>query len=249
MNLKDLLLRMLPRGFRMALRRLRLKMISRRYRGLSAPEVFSKIYQQGAWGDSGDSAQPFYSGTGSHDAVTVDTYVAALTSFLNSMGGKSTVLDVGCGDFNVGSRLREYCSSYLAADVVPSLIEYNRVKFAALQVDFRVLDIISERAPAVDVIFIRQVLQHLSNSQIQSAIANLRESCRFLVVTEHLPAGAGFQANLDKPAGPDIRSYIGSGVVLSLPPFSINAKSVRELCRVRDADGFIVTSVYEFSGG
>jgi len=247
MYLKNLLLGMLPGGFRLALRRLRVNLISRKYRGLPASEVFSKIYQQGAWGGSSDSKQPFYSGTGSHDTVTVDTYVKALADFLQSIGQKPAVVDVGCGDFNVGSRIRAYCSTYMATDVVPALIEYNRVKFAALVVDFQVLDITSERARAVDVIFIRQVLQHLSNAQILAAIANLQESCRFLVVTEHLPAEASFQANLDKPAGPDIRSYIGSGVVLSLPPFNMAAKSVRELCRVRDTDGFIVTTAYEFS--
>lgn len=249
MSLKKLLLRLLPSELRMALRRIRGRLTSRGYRGLSASEVFSKIYQRGAWGNSADPEQPFYSGSGSHEAVTVDTYVDAVARFLRALPERPKVLDVGCGDFNVGSRLRSFCSNYLAVDVVPALIDYNRGKFSSLQVDFQVLDITSERAPPVDVIFIRQVLQHLSNAQIHSAIGNLQKSCRYLIVTEHLPAEAGFQENLDKPAGPDIRGYIGSGVVLSLPPFNLASRSAQELCRVRDEDGFIVTVVYEFLNG
>ena len=246
MRFKEILLRFLPTRARMALRKMRSRLVLRSYHGSSTSEIFSKIYERRAWGESANPSLPFYSGSGSHDVHTVETYVEAVACFLQSLREKPTVIDVGCGDFNVGSRIREYCSSYLAVDVVPELIEYNREKFAALHVDFQVFDITSERAPAVEVIFIRQVLQHLSNVQIRAAIGNLQESCRYLIVTEHLPAAPGFPVNLDKPAGPDIRGYIGSGVVLSLPPFCVVAKSVQELCRVLDEDGYIVTSVYEF---
>ena len=177
--------------------------------------------------------------------TTVDAYVAAVTAFLQAFNEKPTVVDVGCGDFNVGSRLRSFCSKYIAVDVVPALIDYNRRKFATSNVDFRVLDVTTKCPPAADVIFVRQVFQHLSNEQIKRAISNLSGCCRYLVVTEHLPEHAGFAANLDKPAGPDIRSYIGSGVALTLPPFCLSVRSVRELCRVRDPDGFIVTAAYE----
>jgi len=245
MRLKELLLQLLPTSIRVALRRFRAKLVARGYRGSSPEEVFSKIYQRGAWGTSGDAAQPFYSGTGSHDAATVDAYVAAVTAFLRTFNEKPTVVDVGCGDFNVGSQLRSFCSKYVAVDVVPALIDYNRTRFATSNVDFQVLDVTTERPPMVDVIFVRQVFQHLSNEQIRRALSNLSDCCRYLVVTEHLPEHAGFAANLDKPAGPDIRGYIESGVVLTLSPFSLSARSVRELCRARDADGFIVTSVYE----
>jgi len=50
------------------------------------------------------------------------------------------------------------------------------------------------------VVFIRQVLQHLSNAHILRAIPKIAASYRFLVLTEHLPLGEAFTPNLDKPA-------------------------------------------------
>jgi hypothetical protein len=75
-------------------------------------------------------------------------------------------VDLGCGDFNVGSQLRPYCSEYVACDIVQSLIERNKLKFADRGVEFRALDMASDPLPAGDVVFIRQVLQHMSNAQI-----------------------------------------------------------------------------------
>ena len=79
-------------------------------------------------------------------------------------------MSLGCGDFNVGAQLRDLCGAYIACDIVELLIAYNRERFAELGVDFRRLDIIDKPIPEGDVIILRQVLQHLSNSQIATAL-------------------------------------------------------------------------------
>ena len=63
---------------------------------------------------------------------------------------------------------------------------------------------------------IRQVLQHLSNTQIAAILAKLRAAD--LIVTEHVPTAPGVVRNKDKAAGPDIRLYRKSGVFLESPP-------------------------------
>ncbi len=246
MPIKRILKTVLPAGVRQAIRNMRASKPGLDYTNLSTQQVFARIYEVGAWGRSQDPSQPYFSGTGSHDDAVVSTYVEAVQSFLASFTRKPDVVDLGCGDFSVGSRLRHHCGSYTACDVVPGLIDFNRQKFADLAVDFRVLDLITDALPDGEVVFIRQVLQHLSNEHIKLALPKLRLKYRYLVVTEHLPRDQHFKPNRDKPLGPNIRTDVGSGIVLSRPPFRL--KSIREstLCRALVSDGVIVTTLYQF---
>jgi hypothetical protein len=100
--------------------------------------------------------------------------------------------------------------------VVPSLIDRNRRLFASLDVDFRVLDMTTDPLPPADVVFLRQVLQHLSNGQIHAVVSKITTAYRYLVLTEHLPALDTFTPNLDKAVGPQTRLNSGrppSGIV------------------------------------
>jgi hypothetical protein len=238
---------LLPGGAYDALReRHRRRWLEREYGGLSTVEVFSKIYATGSWGRAGDPSQPFFSGTGSHDPLVVERYVQSVVRFLESFDHRPSVVDLGCGDFSVGARIRPHCGSYVACDVVPELVEFNRVKYAALDVDFRVLDLAADPLPSAEVVFVRQVLQHLSNDRLVSAVPKLAANFHLAVVTEHLPSAADFPHNLDKPTGPDTRLRVGSGVVLTSPPFALEPLSARRLCEMPEQDGVVVTTVYEF---
>lgn len=214
------------------------------FQGLSTAETFTRIYREGLWGRSSDPDDGFNSGTGSHAAAVVEPYVATVSAFLAAFDAAPDVVDLGCGDFAVGARLRPFARRYIGCDVVAPLIERNRRRFADLDVDFRVLDMIADNLPGGDVAFVRQVLQHLSNAQIAAVLPKLAATYRCVVVSEHVSAEAGFVANRDKPAGPDIRR--GSGVVLTAPPFDLVCLEARELCRVPEEDGTIVTTLYRF---
>lgn len=214
----------------------------KRYENLSAQQIFEKIYAKGEWGKSESEGDAFYSGAGSHDPTMIDAYVATVSAFLQSLGRPSAV-DIGCGDFNVGSKLRVYCSRYTAVDIASTVIAFNKSKYADADVDFAVLNIIEDGPPRADVIFIRQVLQHLSNSEIARALANIAGQCDHLIVSEHLPAGV-FTPNLNKTTGRSIRLRHASGVVISEPPFSFAFRDQRVLCEVPAPDGIIRTIVY-----
>lgn len=214
--------------------------------GKTPREVFSIIYQNKLWG--GTESDDFYSGSGSHDEKIVEAYVNALISFLEVFSSKPNVVDLGCGDFNVGRRVREYCNKYIACDVVPSLIIRNREKFSTLDVDFMCLDITSDALPVGDIALLRQVLQHLSNEQILHVINKLPGVFKFLVLTEHVPLKNDFLPNIDKPAGVGYRLDRGaeSGVVLTADPFNLVAKSEYIICEIPEDGGLIRTTVYEF---
>jgi len=216
----------------------------RRYQHLSTKDIFTKIYEEGAWGESAGADKKYFSGTGSHNDVITNTYASAVAKFLTSFPEKPNVVDLGCGDFTVGSKIRHLCNTYIACDIVESLIDWNRQSYNDRNVDFRVLDLSEDELPAADIVFIRQVLQHLSNAHIARALAQLTKKYRYLVITEHLPSFGKFTPNLDKPAGASIRTGLNSGVVLTSAPFNLKVAKNLILAEVAEAGDIIRTNLY-----
>ncbi len=217
------------------------------YENLSTQQIFTRIYEEGTWGKSWEGTEKFFSGNGSHNAAVVETYVKAIEGFLGSLGDKPNVVDLGCGDFFVGSKVRGMCDQYVACDIVEPVINFNREKYKDLDVDFRTLDITKDELPAGDVVFVRQVLQHLPNENIAAALDKIAAKYKYLVLTEHLPATDSFVHNVDKPAGPDVRVAVKSGLVLTSEPFNLRVREDICLCEVPESSGLggvIRTNVY-----
>jgi len=209
-------------------------------------KVFSNVYQNKLWGIASQEVESqFYSGPGSSDPQIVDPYVQTVKKFFASLPTKKNAVDLGCGDFRVGSRIVDSFDSYTACDVVPELIHFNQEYWRHLPVEFRVVDLVKDDIPTGFVLILRQVLQHLSNDDISRFIQLIPRDFSFLLVTEHLPSGNDFLANKDKVSGADIRLGSGSGVVLTEPPFSVNFKSATPLLSVPQFGGSIVTTLYE----
>lgn len=234
----------LPNPLVDALRTYRGRSRLKAYRGLSTKDVFTKIYEDGEWGGVGDREHKYFSGSGSR-STPAEIYIAAVEKFMLSLDHKPDVVDLGCGDFNVGSRVRPFCDHYVACDIVDSLIRFNAEKYKALDVDFRMLDLTLDELPPGEVVFVRQVLQHLSNDGIERAIEMIPTRYRYLVLTEHVPAEP-FPHNLDKSSGPDNRLAINSGIVLTSAPFNMKAVEQTTLCEVREWGGIIRTILYRF---
>jgi SAM-dependent methyltransferase len=215
------------------------------YQGKTLREVFSHVYETGAWGVAEDRSG-FYSGSSSHDPEIVDTYVKAVTAYLGSLSKRPDVVDLGCGDFNVGKRIRPVCARYIACDVVNAVIQSNRVTFSHLDVDFRCVDITTEALPVGDIVFLRQVLDHLDNARIATVLSKLRPY-KVLILTEYLPLISDFPPNLDKAIGSALRLWgpVPSGIVLTEPPFGLKPLSTQTLCEVPDSGGVIRTIAYE----
>lgn len=212
----------------------------------SIKDVFTDIYKKSEWGSSEENSQPFYSGLGSHDIAVVNPYVKVVIEFLSKFETHPNVVDLGCGDFSIGSKIRNHCNNYVACDIVSELIEFNSKNYANLGVDFRTLDMSSDELPEGDIVFIRQVFQHLSNEQIENALQKIIKKYKFLVLTEHLPFSDEFIHNIDKPAGPGVRTKLSSGVVLTSAPFNMKFTRQSTLCSVRAYGGKITTLLYEF---
>ena len=207
--------------------------------------VFNKIYSQNVWGKK--SGHRFFSGPGSHDVNLVVPYVQSIKTFLRALNEKPSVVDLGCGDFNVGQHLRPGFENYIACDVVPDLIAHNAKQFEALSVDFRCLDMIEDALPKADVVMLREVFQHLSNQAIISIIDKISLTYRYLILTEDIPPDDHFVANLDKPIGPSTRAQFGSGVVLDAGPFHMKFLSKEIICEIPRENSRLRTTLYRFS--
>lgn len=203
--------------------------------------VMNQIYGLKLWGGKDFD---FYSGYGSHDSKITKPYLDTVISFLKSYNNTLTVCDLGCGDFNIGRHLVKHSKTYIAIDIVEDLINRNKEIFQAHNLEFKCLDISKDELPKADCIVLRQVLQHLSNEEIQH-ILNKISQYKYLILTEHIPNG-NFEANKDKIASQGIRLKQNSGVDLLEEPFNLNVKSSEIINKVLlDNDkGRIVTVIY-----
>ncbi len=204
-------------------------------------KAMEQVYDLKLWG-AGVSG--FYSGEGSHHPEIVVPYVEAVTAFLSSFEKPLAVCDLGCGDFNIGSKLVPYAQRYTGVDIVAALIEHNKATFKNERLSFNCLDIATEALPKGDCVILRQVLQHLSNREIASVVNKLA-SFKYVILTEHLPDG-DFTPNQDIISGQGTRLKKKSGVQLLMPPFNMKVVEERELSVTLPSDGKgrIVTTLY-----
>jgi len=198
--------------------------------GASPQDIFTAIYEKGRWGTGAGS---FCSGPGSMPGPLTDGYVQLMTEYLRSLEGDAVVVDLGCGDMQVSRRLLGSCPNFVGVDVVPDLVKWNRRAFTGESVRFLCLDIVDEELPDGDICLLRQVLQHLSNDQIQKILPKLRKY-RASFITEHLPTeNEGIDPNLDLHPGWQIRLDRNSGVYLDRPPFELPDARVETEYEVR----------------
>ena len=204
--------------------------------------VMEQIYEMKLWGDNKTG---FYSGIGSHNSELKSPYITSLVSFLTSFNVPPVVCDLGCGDFNVGKDLVKYTQRYIAIDIVADLIAFNKKKFKDEQLEFHCMDIALDKLPKGDVAIIRQVLQHLSNTEVLAVVGKLMEY-KYIILTEHLPEG-DFEANQEIISGQGTRLKKQSGLNLLLPPFNLKVKEKTQLLSLasKHYPGRIVTILYE----
>lgn len=203
--------------------------------------VMNQIYELKLWGGQGFD---FYSGLGSHDLKITKPYINSIRSFLNSHNNALTICDLGCGDFNIGKQLVKHSNKYTAIDIVEKLINRNKKLFKENNLNFYCLDIAKNKLPQTDCIIIRQVLQHLSNNEIQNVLKKLTVY-KYIILTEHIPLG-DFNPNKDIISGQGIRLKQNSGVNILESPFNFKIKEETTLNTyiLDNNKGQIITKLY-----
>ena len=209
---------------------MRLIRARRRYSGASRQQIFSDIYKKGVWGDSRET---LYSGPGSLPE-NILPYAEFVSQFVAKHNIKS-VVDFGCGDFQVGRRFDLGRANYLGCDIVPLVIEENSRNFATPNRSFAVLDLLGDNEyPDAELCLIRQVLQHFSNADVARVVGRLKKY-RYVLVTDGQTVGDRSTTNFDIETFHLTRSIYESGLRLELPPFSLPTTTVLEYDHVSDS--------------
>lgn len=122
----------------------------------SSRAAFASIYAQGHWGAG--------SGPGSCAQTTIE-YRAFLERFLalNEIG---SIVDIGCGDWQFSRYLNLEGRRYLGYDVVPELVQRNRMLHGAGNIRFAPMPVDRREIEAGDLLVIKDVLQHLPDREI-----------------------------------------------------------------------------------
>jgi SAM-dependent methyltransferase len=244
MNIRKIIRVLVPRFILTAVGSRIIEGRAHRLAKLPIAEAFDLIYKKRMW-QQGESL----SGPGSEGRWASD-YVTFVGQYIRD-NGITSVLDVGCGDFEVGSKLAPLVEEYIAVDISKHIIEVNRAKYAAMtNVTFGTLNLIEHPLPSAELILVRQVLQHLNNTQIEAALQNIGGSAaRAVLITEHTHRPENMaEPNVDLGAhSVATRVMKKSGIDIGLPPFSRRRTvlAMLEPGRENAAESGSVLAIYE----
>jgi SAM-dependent methyltransferase len=161
-------------GFYSALRKLRF--INNLFR--NQKQIFSEYYSNNYW-DNEDSR----SGPGS-DIKQTQKLIDDLPGILKKYQIKS-MMDAPCGDFFWMKHVDLNGIDYLGTDIVDELIKRNNNKFGKPGIHFKVIDLIDDTIPKVDLIFCRDLLVHLPDHKVSKVLKNFVASgSSYLLTTD-----------------------------------------------------------------
>jgi SAM-dependent methyltransferase len=171
---------------------------------MSVKEKFTEIYEKNLW------CSPESVSGGGSEMQNTKVIRRELPVLLQKFGIKS-ILDIPCGDWNWMKDVDLCGASYIGADIVEPLIGLNKANYT--NIDFRVLDLINDTLPKVDLIFVRDCLGHLSNDNVSLALRNCQESgSKYLLATSFTK----WDMN------PDVEDGGWKCINLMIPPFQLN---------------------------
>jgi len=170
-------------------------------------EVFTNIYKNNVWENG--------SGGGSYEKNTVD-YRAFLQQFMKDNNIK-TVVDLGCGDWQMNKLMDWSGINYLGVDCVHFLMNENVQRFGKEGIAFETADITSFDVPTCDLLLIKDVFIHWTNAEIIRFFKKQIPAKYILVTNDNRVNGE----HKDNAAPGQYRD-----VDITQPPFNIAAEPV-----------------------
>lgn len=154
-----------------------------------------------------------YSGPGSLLENT-DLLVENLNKFIKEFNIR-TIIDVPSGDFNYMSKINLDNVKYLGLDISENAINLCNSKKNNNNLNFKVFDATIEKLPYADLIIVKDLFLHLSFSDIQKILDNVKSSgCKYLAVSRY---SHGNVQNRDQTSGIGARA-----IEITKEPFNFN---------------------------
>jgi hypothetical protein len=138
----------------------------------------------------------------------------------------TSVVDMGCGDWQFSQFIDWSGITYQGYDVVPAVVSANKYKHAKQNVSFHLYSADPKELPVADLLIAKDVLQHLPNQIVLDFLPNLSKY-KYALLT-----------NCTNPKGEDVNGEIAIGgfryLDLRLPPFNLNATEVYSFRKVEN---------------
>jgi SAM-dependent methyltransferase len=180
-------------------------------------QAFTGIYQEAVWGKN--EAGVGNSGTGSTEQSTRD-YRSLLQRVLAEKGIRS-VVDAGCGDWEFSQLIDWKGIDYKGYDIVASVVEGDKQRFGAPQVQFFVGDIVHDDLPSADLLISKHVLQHLPDKDVQTFLEKQLPKYKYALITNGVDSTT---KSADHKT--DIQPGGYRPLDITKPPFGIHAEPV-----------------------
>lgn len=152
--------------------------------------AFDEIYLNNRWG--------YKSGPGS-DPEQATVWIDLVNSFLARQDIK-TVMDIGCGDWRLGQKYNLSGKTYTGIDISSVILSetmaYSTDDIKFIHGDFDLIDVDS-----VDLIIIKDVLQHLPNSKVISMVNKIKSKSRYALFCDMYIKVNNREMNTDIPMG------------------------------------------------
>jgi hypothetical protein len=186
----------------------------------SVSSAFSNIYENKIWGanDQGEGI----SGKGSV-FENAKEYVAFLKGFLAAHSCKS-VVDIGCGDWELSKNINWDSIQYRGYDVVQKVIDKNNTLYGSPNIQFFCDDAILSKTPPADLLLCKDVLQHLPTNMVKEFFKKLPNYKYCLLTNDVAMHNNAVPANGDCSLG-DYRP-----LNLMKEPFNLKATVVLTFC-------------------
>lgn len=135
---------------------------------------FNEIYENAEWATYYYDCSNAYKGSSGFGSIphNAKPYLHFLKKFLIKNHIKS-VVDLGCGDWQLSRQIDWHRIEYLGIDVVPSLIDHHNKYFKASNIHFLEADGAHIELPKADLLICKDVLQHLPLEEIHIFLKQL----------------------------------------------------------------------------
>ncbi len=170
---------------------------------------FAAVHDENLWG-----SEESRSGPGSaRNSPSVMCAANAIRKAVEEEGIR-TMSDIPCGDFNWMPDILSTIGGleYTGFDIVFSALHRNKARHP--QYEFRVLDIVTTVPPRSDLIFCKDLLNHLKDEDVKSAVTNMKKSDSKFLLASNNP---GF-VNTPLPEVASGSRYLD----ITAPPFGYN---------------------------
>jgi hypothetical protein len=201
---------------------------------LPLKDRFTEVYENRMW-----QSEESVSGKGSERTSGQVTHALDILHRFTQELGLRSIADVPCGDFNwMPAFLEQHPEvAYAGYDIVPALIEENRRRYPGRR--FELLDITSQAPKRADLLFSKDLVNHLAERDVWAALGNMvRSKATYLMMTtnrgsknvELLPGQAHASRLLDLEAAPySMPPPLYGDHYLLLWPCDAVAKRLREV--------------------